>query len=129
VDTKTQIVALLLAAAAVVVPAVSTFLVAWFRAKTAALAVVRQAVQETEAFASSRPDVTGAEKRELALSKIRKDPRTDIDDQRATQLIERVLPEVRRDSESPTPRLEIRPPGGPRLEESASGLPTPKRPR
>lgn len=124
----------LVSAAVVIVPTATTFIVTWLRAKTAALGVVRQAVTEVEQFASSRPEaITGPEKRELALEKIRRDPRTDIDDERATRLIERVLPEVRAETESsehPTQRNEIWPPApAQRLEESASGLPTPPRRR
>lgn len=123
--TTNWLMPLLIIAATAIIPAATALIVTWLKAKTAALLVVRTAVQEVEDFSSARPDsqMSGDEKRELALRKIRRDPRTDISDQRATQLIDRVLPEVRRQSVPPPAPASP----GPNLTESASGLPTPKR--
>jgi hypothetical protein len=101
-----QVLPYLLAAGLPVLAAAGAYLVAWLKAKTAALGVVREVVSEVETFAA-RPEInlTGAEKRELALRKIAvADP--NISPRRATEMIRQVLPEVRESLPPPEPPPE-----------------------
>jgi hypothetical protein len=105
-----QLLPYVIGAAALVIPAGAGFIVAWFKAKTRELGVVREAVAEVEEFAS-RPEnkVSPREKRELALGKIQR-MRPRLARERASQLIERVLPGVRAESGRPA-ELFRSPPG------------------
>jgi predicted metal-dependent hydrolase len=80
-----------------VLPPGAAFLVAWLRAKAATVSTVKRVVADVERDVG---EASGPHKKLLAMQRLHQ-ARPRLDPERASQLIEQVLPEVKRDSLPP----------------------------
>lgn len=87
----------------IVLPVAAGTLIAWLRARARTWATVKGAVRQAEEESASGAPLTGEEKHQLAL-RLLQQVKPNMRSGRASQLIEAVLPEVRRESEAPPPR-------------------------
>lgn len=99
----TKVEPMLLEALALVLPVAAGALVGWLRHRARVWLTVEGAVREVEHHSSSRPaPMPGYEKRSMALGIIRTQ-RPRLTEERASEMIEEVLPKVRRESQPPHP--------------------------
>lgn len=94
---------MILNALAILLPIAVGTAAGWLRHRARLWGTVEGAVREAEHHSSSRPaPLAGYEKRSMALDIIRTQ-RPRLTEERASQMIEAVLPKVRRESQPPHP--------------------------
>jgi hypothetical protein len=98
-----QVVPLIVGGLAVLIPAAAGAGAAWLKSRAQTWMMVKAAVQTAEEqSASSRRPLSGPAKHKIAIGLLA-ESQPGLTPQRASKIIEAVLPEVKRKSEAPSP--------------------------